>query len=115
MLGQYSVPNAGHPRTGFNAAAVTSDHLFASHSQLGAWTRPLAKPEEASALLRPIGGVPKTIRAAMTDSQGRLLLAADNRVHAYAVTGENIWIDGAGGWRNSRNHGPRRIPVRRHC
>lgn len=49
---------------------------------------------EPHALLRPAAGVPKTIRAATADDQGRLLFAADNRVLAFRSNGEPLWTSG---------------------
>ncbi len=88
IVQQYAVPDAGTPRTGFNAAAISGDRLFATHSQLGAWSWSLADPADAQALLRPEAGVPGTIRAATVDAEGRIWLGADNRARAYAASGE---------------------------
>jgi hypothetical protein len=88
IIQQYGVPDAGTPRTGFNAAVVCGDRLFATHSQLGAWSWAIDQPDDARAVLRPEGGVPRTIRAATTDEQGRVWLAADNRARVYAASGE---------------------------
>lgn len=79
------------PRTGFNAAVVSDDVLFATHSQLGAWSWPLTTPADGQALLAPIGGVPKTVRAVTVDERGRVLLAADDRVHAFDLRGQTAW------------------------
>jgi len=84
----FAVPDAGRPRTGFNAAAVTPDQLFATHSQLGVWCWPLAEPQQATARLQPAAGAPRTIRAAMTTSGARVAVAADNRVHLLATQPE---------------------------
>lgn len=79
VAARLAVPAAGEPRTGFNAAASTSLGLAATHSELGCWrwTPGAAEPEP---LLRPAGGVPRTIRAAFAAADGRLLFAADDRV-----------------------------------
>jgi hypothetical protein len=82
---QFAVPAGGRPRTGFNAAAITADKLFATHSQLGAWCWPLAEPDRAEVRLQPAGGAPRTIRAATATADGRVAVAADNRVHLLAA------------------------------
>lgn len=35
--------------------------------------------------------MPKTIRAVTVDAGGRVLLAADDRVHAFSTAGEALW------------------------
>lgn len=91
VRGRYTAPADETPRTGFNAAVITRGQLFATHSQLGAWSWPLDNPGDAAPLLRPIQGMPRTIRAVTTDEHGRVLLAADNRVHAFDLAGETAW------------------------
>lgn len=88
---RYAVPGAEQPRTGFNAAVTSGGRLFATHSQLGAWSWNLDDSQDAQPLLRPAGGAPKTIRAVVTDEHGRVLLAADNHVHAFRPEGEELW------------------------
>ncbi|MEW6249626.1 MAG: hypothetical protein AB1716_03185 [Planctomycetota bacterium] len=92
VLAQYEAVPAEPPRTGFNAAVITGGRLFATHSQLGAWSWDLDRPAEATPLLRPIAGVPRTIRAVTADEHGRVLLAADHSVHAFSIAGEEKWI-----------------------
>ncbi|MCK4341163.1 MAG: hypothetical protein KAY37_05500 [Phycisphaerae bacterium] len=94
IVAKYVVPDAETPRTGFNAAITTGGCLFATHSELGAWSWNLDDPEDVQQLLRPIGGVPKTIRAVTVDERGRVLLAADERVHAFDPAGETAWQTG---------------------
>lgn len=48
VVGQFAVPGAGQPRTGFNAAAIVGDRVFATHSQLGCWSWPLHGGGEAT-------------------------------------------------------------------
>lgn len=91
---KYAVPGDETPRTGFNAAVTRGGQLFATHSQLGAWSWLLHDPADARALLRPIEGMPRTIRAVTVDRRGRVLLAADNRVHAFDLAGETAWQTG---------------------
>jgi len=97
IVGKYEVPNAGEPRTGFNAAALAGDRLFATHSQLGCWCWPLARAAEARALLEPVDGAPRTIRAATTTEDGRLLFAADDCVHVYDAEGQPLSMLDTGG------------------
>lgn len=70
------------PRTGFNAAAVVGEHLFATHSQLGCWSWPLSGGDGAACLLAPESGTPRTIRG-VTAAGARVLFAADDCVQAY--------------------------------
>ena len=81
LVGRYEVPEAGQPWTGFNAAASGGERLIATHSQLGCWSWPLEQPEKGVALLRPIDGKPKTIRAVAVDARGQVLFAADDCVY----------------------------------
>jgi hypothetical protein len=94
VRGHYVVPGHEQPRTGFNAAVISRGHLFATHSQLGAWSWSLDDPTDVEPLLKPIEGIPRTIRAATVDQRGRVLLAADNRVHAFDLAGETAWQTG---------------------
>ncbi len=87
----YPVPNRPTPRTGFNAVAICGARVVASHSQLGAWSWELSDPAEARPMLEPAGGVPKTIRAATAQDPQRVLLAGDNLVLAYDLTGQKLW------------------------
>ena len=90
VTGKYEVPNAGEPQTGFNAAALAGERLFATHSQLGCWCWPLDRAAEAHALLEPVDGVPKTVRAVTTTEDGRLLFAADDCVHIFDAEGQSL-------------------------
>ena len=91
VVARFAVPGAEVPQGGFNAAVTSRGQLFATHSQLGAWSWTLDEPMDAQALLRPIEGVPRTIRAVTVDERGRVLLAADERVHAFDLAGETGW------------------------
>lgn len=53
---RFAVPDAGKPRTGFNAAAICRDRLFATHSQLGCWSWPLDGREAAFCVFKPASG-----------------------------------------------------------
>ncbi len=55
----------------------------------GKGSGPVARP-----LLTPVGGIPKTIRAATADDHGHLVFAADNRVLAFGSKGEPLWTGG---------------------
>jgi hypothetical protein len=91
---KYGVPRAETPRTGFNASAISGERLFATHSQLGAWSWALDNPADVTPLLQPIGGVPHTVRAACVASQGHVLFAADKHVHAFDRAGNALWESG---------------------
>lgn len=82
VLSTFKVDATQRPRTGFNAMAVAGDQLFATHSQLGCWSWPLADPAAAVAILAPNGGVPKTIRA-IAAAENLIYFAADDCVHVY--------------------------------
>ena len=88
VCGRFEALGAEQSRTGFNAAAIAGDKLFATHSQLGAWCWPLDAPEQAEARLTPIGGVPRAIRAATATGDGRVLVSADDRVHILTADGD---------------------------
>ena len=88
---KYVIPDSQSPRTGVNASAVSGERLFATHSQLGAWSWKLDDPDDVLLLLQPAGGVPRTIRAVTLDDQGHVLLAADDRVHAFSPDAEPLW------------------------
>ncbi len=92
---RYAVPDAAMPRTGFNASCVVGDRLYATHSQLGAWSWALDEPQDASALLTPAAGVPRTIRAVTPDARGRILFATDDRVRAFDADGGEVWQSAA--------------------
>ncbi len=92
---RFAVPKPGEVRTGFNGSVIGGERLYATHSQLGAWSWSLARPAEAVPLLRPVAGVPKTVRGVLIDAQGRVLLAADTRVRAFDAAGDELWSTGA--------------------
>jgi hypothetical protein len=94
VLGMYPVPTPDAPRTGFNAAITSGDRLFATHSQLGAWSWNLSDAKDVTPLLQPIRGVPKTVRAVCTDALGNVLFAAETRVHCVSPSGEALWQSG---------------------
>jgi len=87
-LAAYPVKSSEAPRTGFNAAAVAGDLLFASHSQLGVWAWPLSAPEAGEQRYEPIAGTPKTIRA-VVPAGDRVLFAADDVVHMLALANDD--------------------------
>jgi hypothetical protein len=94
IRGQFTVPIDEPPRTGFNAAVADATHLYATHSQLGAWQWDLAEPDAPRALLQPADGRPQTIRAITRDDAGRILLATDDEVRAFSADGEPLWQSG---------------------
>jgi hypothetical protein len=83
IVGQFTVPNAGTARTGFNRAVVCGARLLATHSQLGLWTWRVADAADARPVLQPQAGAPKTIRAATTTDNHDLLVAVDDCVRVY--------------------------------
>ena len=87
VSGRYEVPDAQRPRTGFNAAIVVGERLFATHSQLGVWSWPLNSPEQAEVHFRPTDGSPKTIRSITATEDRQVVFAADNAVHILAGDG----------------------------
>lgn len=68
------------PRTGFNAAVIGSERVFATHSQLGCRAWALGGGEQA-ALLAPRDGTPRTVRAPAIGDDGALYFAADDCVY----------------------------------
>lgn len=127
VVRRFAVPDIAPPRTGFNAAVIVGDRLYATHSQLGCWTWPILSSEErvasselkaatadsssepeaqatdapaassalphalalgvrtgdVFAILAPHDGSPRAIRAVCAAADGRVLLAADDTVHAF--------------------------------
>lgn len=81
-----SVPDAGAPRSGFNAVASVPAGIAATHSELGCWLWETGA-NEPIALLRPVNGTPRTLRAATAMEGGRLLFSADDRVCIHALSG----------------------------
>lgn len=96
VAGRYEAPAATLPRTGFNAAAIAGDRLFATHSQLGAWTWALADPRDARPLLQPARGVPAAIRSAVAQGE-RVYITADDCVHEFAADGSPLRVFDSGG------------------
>ena len=94
VLASYNVPGNQTPRTGFNAATSDGERLFATHSQLGAWSWSLEDPADVQPLLQPLAGVPRTIRG-VTIAAGQVLLAADELVHVFSPLGQELWQSGA--------------------
>ena len=80
-----------------DTAVAPGARLFATHSQLGAWSWSVEDATDVHPVLQPIGGVPKTVRAVCVDERGHVLLAADDRVHAYTAAGDTLWQSGAAG------------------
>jgi hypothetical protein len=95
VLATYAVPGCGMPQTGFNAAIIAQGRVIGTHSQLGAWSWAVDQPADARPLLRPIAGLPKAIRAATLDEAGHVLVAADERVHAFDAEGNEVWQTGS--------------------
>ena len=83
IVARFSVPDTPAPRTGFNAATSVGGRLVATSSQLGCWSWALDDPTDARAILEPIDGIPRRIRAAVATDDGRALLAADDCVHVW--------------------------------
>lgn len=79
----YAVPDAGDQRTGFNAAAISGEHMFATHSRLGCWRWALGEPADAQAILQPENGVPKAVRAVTVADDGRVFFSGGSKVHFY--------------------------------
>ncbi len=91
-----AVPDAEGPRTGFNAAVMLADRLFATHSQLGCWSWAIEPPGDARPILRPMHGTPRTIRAACAGDDGALYFAADDCVQRFdPASGELRAVDSA--------------------
>lgn len=84
VLDRYEAPDAGTPRTGFNAVAVAGDAVYATHSQLGCWRWPLGDAAQADCLLKLENGIPRTVRAITPAADGTLLFAADSAVYRYS-------------------------------
>ena len=96
VVNQYTVPYAPHTRTGFNAAVVLHDRLYATNSQLGCWSWSLSDPTDSLAILQPENNIPKRIRAAVVIDDGRVLFSADDCVHAFNPADSQLVVLSAG-------------------
>lgn len=90
VIRRHAVPDAGRPRTGFNAAVRVGDRIYATHSQLGFWWWPIDDPLNCHAPLRPQNGLPKSIRAVADAGDGRVAFAADDVVYLYDAAREQL-------------------------
>lgn len=116
VVDRFEAPDAGEPRTGFNAAAICNGRLFATHSQLGCWSWQLDDPSEATSVLRPENGVPKTIRAVTPVGDGRVLFAADNMVMVVGGSeSEGSPSAAADGWPSASAVGDTNRPQDERC
>jgi hypothetical protein len=79
----YAVADAGSQRTGFNAAVVSDQHLFATHSKLGCWRWLLQAGTAAQPVLRPENDLPTTVRAVTVSRDGRVFFAAGSKIMFY--------------------------------
>lgn len=95
----YALPEGVEATTGFNAATLHEDHLYATHSQLGAWRWPLAAPTAAQCFLQPENGSPRTIRGVQVTDDARVLLAADDGVRAFDTEATPLWQSAPAGGR----------------
>lgn len=93
---RYEAIAATPPRTGFNSAAIAGGRLFATHSQLGAWSWALADPRDARPLLQPVRGVPAAVRSVVAQAE-RVYLTADDCVHEFAADGSPLRVFDSGG------------------
>ena len=96
LAARFVVPDIEPPRTGFNAAAVAGDRLYATSSELGCWSWSLDDPADAKPILVPEGGVPKRIRTVVATDDGRVLFAADDCIHGYQPQADELEVLSAG-------------------
>lgn len=75
---QFRVDQGGAAQTGFNAAAIHHDRIYATHSLHGLWSWPLNGGAGAAAFA-PSGGAPRRIRCCTSATEG-VYFAADDRV-----------------------------------
>jgi len=90
IAGRFAVPDAGQPRTGFNAATCDGARLYATHSQLGCWAWPLSSAAPPEPLLQPRDGQPRTVRSVCVTDDGRILFATDDTVHVRDADGQSL-------------------------
>lgn len=90
VIRRHAVPDAGRPRTGFNASVRVGDRIYATHSQLGFWWWPIDDPLNSHAPLRPEGGSPKSIRGVADAGDGRVAFAADEVVYLYDAAQDRL-------------------------
>jgi len=141
VVERFETPDAGRPRTGYNAAVIHDGWLYATHSQLGCWSWPCgagfqpaggaggspasvgesgvppvpggtgasavnavasrsrdsdSPPIPAKAILLPGEDGPKTVRS-IAVADGRVLFAADDRVHVYDPASLDLSVLGSAG------------------
>ncbi|MBU0616357.1 MAG: SMP-30/gluconolactonase/LRE family protein [Planctomycetes bacterium] len=96
LAARFVVPDIEPPRTGFNAAVVAGDRLYATSSELGCWSWSLDDPADAKPILVPEGGVPKRIRTVVATDDGRVLFAADDCIHVYQPQADELEVLSAG-------------------
>jgi hypothetical protein len=90
VIARYRVPAVHPPRTGFNAAAIVGERVYATHSQLGIWSWSLdGQAQSPQAITQTRDGIPKTVRAVTAMPGGQVAYAVDARVQIYdAARGE---------------------------
>ncbi len=96
VAARFVVPDIEPPRTGFNAAAIAGDRLYATSSELGCWSWALDDAADATPVLVPESGVPKRIRAVVATDDGRVLFAADDCIHVYQPEADELEVLSAG-------------------
>ena len=95
-VSRFEVPGIEPPRTGFNAAVVMGERLYATSSQLGCWSWNISDSSDAKPVLAPESGVPKRVRAVVATADGRVLFAADDCVQVYDPASEQLSVLSSG-------------------
>lgn len=89
----YPVIDPGFPRTGFNAVIQFNGDLYASHSTLGCWRwttgggassgAPSGGPAVPTPILRPVNGLPGTLRS-ITHDGAAVYFCADDAIYTWS-------------------------------
>jgi len=82
----YLVEGSPSVRGGFNAAGLSGDQLFASHSELGVYRWPLGQPDRGEPMFVSMTRQAKAIRAVQCHD-GDIYCAVDDRVIAWPADG----------------------------
>ena len=105
IAGKFEVSETEPARTGFNAAVICDDRLYATSSQYGCWSWHIVNvaagaspvegaetPQPPKPILAPENNIPKRIRAVVATDDGRVLFAGDDCVHVYDPAGDELGV-----------------------
>ena len=94
VAAKFIVPDVDMPRTGFNAAVVAGERLYATSSELGCQSWALDDPNDVRGHLVPEDGVPKRVRAVVAADGGGVYFAGDDCVYAIKPEAADVQVLG---------------------